>query len=239
MKAKIIIALVAVIGILGLVGCKPKPTTLTGQVFIVTQGGDSVKFGDVSILLIEKSQVTDFLEKKEPLIDAKIASRKQEIVVAKEEWKKSSSACEEEKGSGHVWEALDDARNAAYDRLTATMIKLGNSPAAEDYFVDFFPEATQRTLSDADGKFSFVYPRDKSFTIYASADRRILNGFEHYYWLIDAPTNAETLQVFLSNNNLVEVDPGGYFKLKPKQALPEKVAWSRVVRQIAAERLKQ
>jgi hypothetical protein len=220
MKAKIIIALVAITGTFGLPGCKPKPATLAGQVFIVTQGGDSVKLGDVSILLIEKSQVTDFWKTKGPIIDAEIASLKQEFAVAKD-------------AVSLDWGNTARAEN---DRLRVAVIKLKNSQAAENYFVDFFPLATQTTHSDADGKFSFVYPRDKPFTIYASANRRTLKGFENYYWLINAPTNAEMLQVFLSNNNLVYVDPDGYFKLKPEEAISDEVAYNRVVYQIRREK---
>jgi len=45
----------------------------------------------------------------------------------------------------------------------------------------------------------------------------VLDKTETHYWLVDAPTNAETTQIFLSNNNLVFADPDGYFKIKPKE----------------------
>jgi hypothetical protein len=76
---KIIIALIAIAGMLGLAGCKPKQTTLAGQVFIVTQGADNVKLGDADILLIEKSNVTDFLHKKQSAIEAEKESRLLEL----------------------------------------------------------------------------------------------------------------------------------------------------------------
>jgi hypothetical protein len=76
-------------------------------------------------------------------------------------------------------------------------------------------------ISNSDGKFSFTYPRNKMFTIFAHAQRMVLDKTETYYWLVDAPTNAETAQIFLSNNNLVFADPDSYFKLKPKEA-PQK-----------------
>lgn len=227
-KTKIIIALVAIAGTLGLIGCKPRETTATGQIFIVTRGAENIKLGAVEVLLIEKSKVTDFLEKKEPRIDAEIASQQQELAVAKEDDKKSFNAHKAEENKwNHSEYSLEGWKentrmlqlwNAAYDRLRAAKNKLENSQSADNYFMDFSPVVTQKTISDADGRFSFVYPRDKSLTICASAQRSILNGTEKYYWLVDAPTNAETIQVFLSNNNLVFVDPDGYFKSKPKQA---------------------
>ena len=85
MKMKIIIALAATVGILGLAGCKPKATTVSGQVFIVTKGAENFKLGDVEILLVEKSQVTDFLQKKQPAIDLEMASKRQELTNAEQE----------------------------------------------------------------------------------------------------------------------------------------------------------
>lgn len=303
MKTKIIIALIAIVGALGLTGCKPKTTTLTGQVFIATQGGDNVKFGDVEILLIEKSQVTDFLEKRQPTVESEIASRRQALNAAEEDARKAqlefdsflkygfpatnSDLLEIRQQDDAVMRKLDvlkkqfdivyaqeranDANPQAWNpawskradtlsnqedalleqnksyvdelkslslkfddtvarlnaeetnkldaaklRVVSAKQKLVSSPTSEDYLNDFSPVVVKKTLSDADGKFSFFYSRNKSLTIYASAQRSILNRTKKYYWLIDAPTNAETAQVFLSNNNLVSVDPDGYFKIKPQ-----------------------
>lgn len=48
---------------------------LTGQVFIVTQGAENVKLGDVEVSLIEKSQVPEYLVKEQFAIESKIAAR--------------------------------------------------------------------------------------------------------------------------------------------------------------------
>ena len=60
-------------------GCKPKATTVSGQVFIVTKGAENVKLGAVEILLIEKPQVTEFLQKKQPAIESEMASKQEEL----------------------------------------------------------------------------------------------------------------------------------------------------------------
>lgn len=57
-----------------LLGCKPNETTLTGQAFIVTRGGENIKLGLVDVLLIEKDPVNEFIEKKRPTIDDGIAA---------------------------------------------------------------------------------------------------------------------------------------------------------------------
>ena len=310
MKTKILITLIATAGILGLAGCKPKATTVSGQVFIVTKGAENFKLGAVEILLVEKSQVTDFLQKKQPAIESEMASKRQDITNAEQEvataqsnankaeayfdwftankpyktnadYFKSSSEWDnlfkqyvrqtnyvERLGNYLTNNASDDNSvntffaaikkreemaeqlNSLSDQKTAiktaalaaerdkleivksTLTKadshadtvktiLENSPTVADYLADFSPIVVQKTLSDSDGKFSFTYPRDKTLAIFAHAQRMVLDKTEIYYWLVDAPTNAETAQIFLSNNNLVFADPDGYFKLKPKEA-PQK-----------------
>jgi hypothetical protein len=67
------------------VGCKPKETTLSGQVFIVTKGAENFKLGDVGIFLIEKSQVTNYLQEKQPAIESEMASKRQAITNAEQE----------------------------------------------------------------------------------------------------------------------------------------------------------
>jgi hypothetical protein len=102
-------------------------------------------------------------------------------------------------------------------RFVIAQAILENSPTAEDYLRDFSPVPTQKAITDADGRFSFTYPCNKPFAVFATAQRRVTGLTEKYYWLINAPTTEERPEVFLSNNNLIFVDPDGYFKQKPKQ----------------------
>ncbi|HLX94546.1 MAG TPA: hypothetical protein VKU37_02255 [Verrucomicrobiae bacterium] len=48
--------------IVSLTGCKPRQTSMTGQVFIVTAGGENVKLGGIRVLLIEKQKATNALQ---------------------------------------------------------------------------------------------------------------------------------------------------------------------------------
>ncbi len=100
-------------------------------------------------------------------------------------------------------------------RLANASARLNDYPAGESYFADFSPPIIQKKLTDADGRFSFSYPRNSAFTIFAKAERMVGIKSEKYYWLVDAPNNVESAQLFLSNNNLVFIDPDGYFKIKP------------------------
>ena len=275
-----------------------RQSAVTGQIFIVTQGGDNVKLGAVEVLVIEKPQVTDFLQNKWPAIDLVITSRQQALAAAKEDAQKAQAAFDwfltngrpapnadfvritaqidgihkQEWALNQQFNSLDaqyglakrgdnsaradalldeeeaitkrmrqmnaeaalllekgrdalrraDAEETnklevAKSRVVTAEACLENSPTAEDYLADFSPVVFEKTLTDADGKFSLEYPRNKAHTIFAKAQRGVLNKTEKYYWLVNAPTNAETAQVFLSNNNLIFIDPDGYFKVKAKR----------------------
>ena len=281
--------------------------------FIVTQGAENVKLGDVEILLIEKSQAADFLQKKQPAIESEMALKQQALTNAEQEVATASGNADKaqayfdwfmvnkpyktnadyvkiktpwnnlfklyvnqtnyverlyayttnnlldenaentfmaavkkrEEMAGNL-NSLNDELDAIKSTAIATETEkleavkssvakanadaatantnLENSPSLADYFGDFSPVIVKKTISDSDGKFSFIYPHDKPLAIFASAQRMVLNKTEKYYWLVNAPTNAESVQIFLSNNNLVEIDPDGYFALKPKAASQESVA---------------
>jgi hypothetical protein len=116
----------------------------------------------------------------------------------------------------------------AQSRLTAVESNLdtiSHRPLTTDaYFADFTPTAVKKANTDADGNFSLTYPYNKRFTIFAKAERAILSEHKKYFWLIDAPAKTEAGRLLLNNNNLVDVDPDGYFKLKPKETSRDSAA---------------
>ena len=321
---KIIIPAILLLS-LTLFGCKPKETTLSGQVFIVTKGGENIKLGLVEVQLLDKQQVKDFLQKMQPQIDLEIASRKREYdaaktndeiaaadfnafetnslfngdyaklkarcdklvrendfseerIIANAQWLEKLKAdvqaannaaeiareadlpperyliavfdksrdlqnfADEYKG---VLETIDSSIStnraeidqlhsqmeqilnqekskleAAVTRFKAATLKIIAYPVIKTYFSDFSPVAIKKTATDADGKFSFTYPRDTVFTLFATSQRMVGDKTENYCWLVNAPNGVENAQIFLSNNNLVFVDPDSYFKIKPVSDAP-------------------
>lgn len=86
---KMCFVLLAVAGTLALAGCSHKKTTVsqrkmtvTGQIFIVTPEADSVKLGDVQVLLIAKSNVANFIRSKEAEIESEIEAKQSQITNA-------------------------------------------------------------------------------------------------------------------------------------------------------------
>jgi hypothetical protein len=278
--------------------------------FIVTQGADNVKLGDVEILLIEKSQITHFLQNKRASIGAEIQQKRQEVAKVQQKADEASKSAAQAQmhfdsfmasklyktnadytkaslqwnvlyrqyiyqtnyvqrvyaySTNHFFdeqtentflaavkkreemaeklnslndqmktakiaateaesEKLNSAKSnleKAYADLAIAQTNLNSVPTVGDYLGDFSPIVIKKALSDADGKFVFTYSREKTLAILASAQRVLLNKKEKYFWLVDAPTNLDKAQIFLSNNNLVYVDPDGYFKIKPKQGVQE------------------
>ena len=269
MKIKIIIAVIATVGTLGLIGCKPRETTLSGQIFIVTRGSENIKLGLVEVQLIEKQSVSEFLQKKQATIDSEIASRQRDYDLARENLTKTNRSAEFMSVDETNYLAMNNSRKnleiilnggkefvSIYRRngldqeatdqekkldetvseirvLCARIISVENAvveakarlektPTAEIYFENFSADSFQKSLTDADGKFSLSYPRNKTYTMFAKAERLVGNTKEKYYWLLNAPSNVEKAQILLSNNNLVFIDPDGYFKIRPKpEAQPQ------------------
>lgn len=367
MKLKSLI-LVVIVGVIGLAGCKPKETTITGQVFIAASGGISFRLGAVEVLLIERQQVTNYLQKRRVVISDKIKAATQAMLEARqrdmadiesqvktcqinvsneeqkvEEAQKQFDPVKKEydqfmatqplltnavyvkvkkdltfrtglipsqqqaikdmeknvqqssrpgqavwvtdsKTVGHLAQPNETARmglNRAFEtylanakndlantyvqikndqqalskmengvdefqanklhnaeslldtaksRLTQAQSRLDtakshlenikkgsllapNSPTVDDYLYGFTPTVVKKANTDADGNFSLTCPCNKHFTIFARAERATLSEHEKYIWLIDAPVKPEAGQVLLNNNNLIEVDPDGYFKI--------------------------
>ena len=70
-------AAIGVGAFVGLSGCKPRE--ITGQVFIATQGGESVRLGAVEVRLIAKPEITDFVQRKMQQSQREIASARLEV----------------------------------------------------------------------------------------------------------------------------------------------------------------
>ena len=221
MKIKIIISFIATVGMLGLTGCKPKETTLSGQIFIVTRGSENIKLGLVEVQLIEKQQVTNFLKIRQPEIHAQMLTLASELAeLAKKsqnDYEKlgkllSESQSEEEKA--RITKVMEENTTALKDSL-ATLKSL---PSEVMYFDTFSPSILQKSTTDADGKFDFKYSPGKALTLFAKAKRTVGEETERYYWLVNAPSVIGQSKILLSNNNLVLSDPDGFFtnKAQPK-----------------------
>jgi small-conductance mechanosensitive channel len=106
---------------------------------------------------------------------------------------------------------VESRLRTAESRLESAVTNLKNFQArsTESFFDDFSPAVVQKAVSDADGNFSLVCPRN-GLTIFAKAQRAVGERQEKYYWLVNAPVAAESAQFLLSNSKLIQADPDGY-----------------------------
>jgi len=348
--------------------CKPKQTVINGQVFIATQGGESIRLGAVEILLVDKNKVTNYLQKIKVQIDEKIKSgagialqayqqtvrtTQLEVDVAKQNLSDKKQGEEEAQNKfdearekydqimasapfltnvvfvrikkdlnlrtqqipylqqsikiyeegvaqnshaappeyvaylrnpGGYWKAPDDtarlgalqefqvylakaeldlsndekqfqADNEALEKIISNFDNVQSSKLNEaqsaldtanlslneaqsmlaskesnlqqitsqgpnykhtasnaDYLSDFSVPIISKVNSDADGNFSILCPGSGRFSIFASAQRQTISNSGKYYWLVDAPDKNKNERIFLNNNNLIGIDPDGYFK---------------------------
>ncbi len=114
-------------------------------------------------------------------------------------------------------DAADRTKADKKSRIATAESHLANLTTRELLIADFSAVATTKANTDADGNFSLTYPRSKKLTIFAKARRTALGAGlertqEEYFWLVDAPVDPKGARVLLNNNNLVEVDPDGYFR---------------------------
>jgi hypothetical protein len=98
------------------------------------------------------------------------------------------------------------------ETIKATRAKLSEAqqtpvPTLEQLFAGLQAKALTNALTDADGRFKLNYERNKSFVIYAHADRLVGDTKEMYFWTLNAPTNFDTVELFLSNHNQAFSDP--------------------------------
>ena len=109
-------------------------------------------------------------------------------------------------------EAKERTKAAKESNIAAAKSHLASLTINAFLIADYSPVPIAKANTDADGNFSITYPRNNKYAMFANAQRATLSESEIYYWLIDAPVDPRGARVLLNNNNLVQVDPGGYFK---------------------------
>jgi hypothetical protein len=112
-----------------------------------------------------------------------------------------------------------EALEAATTKRGAAQIKLDSFPTLADDFAGFAPSPLHTVLTDAEGKFSFTYPRTTPYAIFARTDRMVGTKTEQFCWLVNAPGDSDTATVLLSNHDLIFDDPDQLLKIKPKRTI--------------------
>jgi len=220
------LALACAVGVITVTGCKKE---ISGEVFIVTNAGNSVKLGLVEIDLLSEEVTRHCVEQKlaeqesvAQQLDSQITNIKSEIdrldkamkgfqdqldwsAVSQESETYPSASIEKLPAYKRYSLVYSNYQQAEFgldtmrEKLTAAQRARREFPQG-DYFFSGLPSPVAHTQTDADGKFSISVPASGSFVLAAQAQRIVGNSTEHYYWLEKIPAGSH-VKLTLSNNN--------------------------------------
>ena len=166
--------------------------TIDGQIFVRTQGAETIKLSLVEIQLFDLKAIADDVEMKrmaaEPIYEAL-----QPFVKEAEQLEKEAK------------EAMDRGSNGVetWSKAIGDSLKIRGMAAYPHtglYYFSHLPNSLQTTKTDADGTFTFKVPNG-SYVLAAASSRRAGNETEFYYWMIRVIVDADK-KVMLANDNL-------------------------------------
>ncbi len=191
-----------------LTGCWNSPKEVKGSVFIVTQGGESVKLGLVKVVVVDSSDIFRIIDPKREAARKKIDSLSPALGVAREEFLKAKlqelEAEQMHSKSLNERQKIYDSVNAIFkNKMEIYSDKLtGISPLSwSSHYLDSLPKLIDSTKTDADGKFSFMLKPGK-YAFIATASRKVGDSNEDYDWCVIVDVNSNTKEIFLSNDNM-------------------------------------
>jgi hypothetical protein len=179
---------------------------IEGQVFVVTEGGQSIKLGLVEVFAYNRGEVDEALKK----VDAKRKDSREAARVVSQQFddlvKRASAAktAAEEKELGSA--AAVEAGNFYFDLLEVQRLfqeRTNYLLSSQPYFAAL-PTPVARAKTDADGNFAISVPPLGSFVIGATAQRVVGHEVERYVWLVTTD-RAGSQKLTLSNDNLASV----------------------------------
>jgi hypothetical protein len=185
-------------------------TTITGQVFIVTKGGDNVKLGSIHVYLYSEDEINAAIN---PLV-AKALDAVQQISPTMNEEHDTCKQLKEQlddytiKGApaGFNVDAFGKKAENAFAQYRATLTSYYNY-FSQSYYTDALPTALTEAQSDADGKFTIQIPKTGLWVLGAEGQRTVGNDTEEYLWLTKVKRDAvDKNQLFLNNENLSTSD---------------------------------
>jgi hypothetical protein len=181
---------------------------ISGQVFIVTNAGSSVKLGGIEIRLYDSDKIEQVLKRWKESAD-RAATKADELAAQAKKIESDASAdldrATNEYGQGQRDLAYAETKARISGEAAALSINaqtlLNRIYSAESAFAQLPSEPLSKVKTDADGNFSFpTAPSAVSFAIVAVAKRKIGDDLECFFWAVRAPLSGK---INLSNDNSV------------------------------------
>jgi hypothetical protein len=201
--------------------CSLSQTNASGDVFIVTKGGENFKLGLVNVAVFSDTSIQPFIQTKlqtettelvrlNTILD-KLDNEATELGNEKQAWPK--------KVNNKIVQNWTDRSMAIYKEEEQVHEELGPHLRGSFLFSDL-PSATATTKTDANGKFILNLEPGK-YVLAASASRMVGDTTEKYYWFISiAVDSIQQKRIMLSNDNLFKahstdnaIDSSEFWKL--------------------------
>ena len=203
-----------------------RESVISGQVFIVTKGRESIKLGLVEVSAIPENDMLKYIKEKKvnaieeqaklkhdfELVSWQFEQAKQDTIKAKENLKLAGTPGNETRSKNAYNNELSykDALNIYQESKKYEQTKMSeysklytesHSFNLANYYLSSIPPALTKAKTDADGKFSLTLPAGK-FAITASSHRLAGGSEEEYYWLVWVDATLKDQSIMLSNDNL-------------------------------------
>lgn len=187
-----------------------KKRAISGQVFIVTKGGESIKLGLVDISLIPKKRMLDHLAQSESArleANDNWTSASREFMAANALWgdaikraklELTDGVSPEESQAYREMKAFEAIAKIKYDKHKVAANLGEDFKSGKRYFAPL-PVGIVTAKTDADGKFKLNFPAGK-YALAARASRHVFDTIEEYYWLVWV--DASSINIMLTNDNV-------------------------------------
>lgn len=197
-----------------------RTSSLRGQIFIVTEGGDNFKLGDVHVGIYKAEDLQRIFA---PLMDAHRQAIKDADDAVKAAEGKADKLRDASTAALNAWAgasyddpnrdslkqksdlAESNSENASKEERDAEAVyEQAESPS---FYYNSLPTPIVETTTDADGMFTLEIPTTGTLIVAANASRRVGEKTEEYYWLrkIDIGGGGKE-QTMLSNDT--QLNPG-------------------------------
>ena len=189
---------------------------LSGEVFIVTKGGQNYKLGLVPITLFSIEAIQPYLDEKKKVAAAELARLNPLVTAAKADSDRKELA---ERAAFDAYlnadysspnrNKLDAAHKLAQDQASKAqsayyeLIRQQSRYLSGQFYFSDFPKPLATSQTNADGRFTTELPAKGEFVVAANAKRSVGDSTERYFWLIKVSLDGDAKKaIMLSNNNL-------------------------------------
>jgi hypothetical protein len=177
-------------------GCS-KDGQLTGDVFIVTAGGQSIPLGLILIQVFPEEVFFPFLE-------AKIARAKTEMEKLEPQLTAAEATAKEAQDVAKRADPWDIGKRREADARLAdfrALVDRAGEWRLPKYYFEDLPTPLVTTRSDANGRFNLTLNRSKRYVLAAQGSRLVGDTPEKYFWCLEVSLNGKKAGRILVSND--------------------------------------